>query len=332
MRILLFGGTRFLGRAIAEVALGQGHDLTLFHRGLSNPALFPRATHVRGDRETDLHLLGGRPFDAVIDTSAFEVGTVRKAARAVGRAHWVFVSSISVYAEAGRMDEDGPLQTVEDAEHAPLTLERYGGLKAACEAALTQELGAGRVLSVRAGKIDGPHDVDERFPWWLARIARGGEVLAPGDPAALIQQIDVRDLAEWIVGCAEKRTAGVMNTTGEPMTMRAFLETIRDVVDSDARFTWVPDEVLVRDGVGAYSEMPFWLPASEGAKPVATDRAGRTGLRSRPFADTVRDTWVWMQRSWDDEARIRELRRFKVPAGITEERETRLLRARPRTP
>ncbi|MGZ3452686.1 MAG: NAD-dependent epimerase/dehydratase family protein [Polyangiales bacterium] len=324
MRILLFGGTRFLGRSIAELVLARGHELTLFHRGLSNPTLWPEARHLRGDRETDLQLLAGREFDVVIDTSGFEVFSVRKAARAVGKARYIFVSSISVYEGPTRLDEDAPVRLVESAETATLSMESYGGLKAACERALEEEL-PGRVLSVRAGKIDGPHDIDERFRYWLTRIARGGEVLAPGDPEALVQDIDVRDLAAWIVTCAESDTRGVMNATGEPMTMRRFLETIRDVVGGDARFTWVPDDVLANDAVGAYSEMPYWIPKSARSATVPIERAKRAGLQLRPFAETVRDTWAWMQRSWDDEANVRALRRLKVPAGITAERESRLL-------
>lgn len=326
MRILLFGGTRFLGRAIADAALARDHALTLFHRGRSNPSLFPQVQHVIGDRETDLHLLSHRTFDAVIDTSAFEVFTVRKAARAIGKVPYVFVSSISVYADAARMAEGDPVRDVGDAENATLSLDRYGGLKAACERALEEE-NPGRVLSVRAGKIDGPHDVDERFRYWLARVARGGDVLAPGDPNALVQDVDVRDLAAWIVACAENRTTGVMNATGEPMTMRTMLETIRDVVCSDARFTWVPDEVLVADGVIPYAELPYWLPKSAGATVVPIERAKRAGLSQRPFAETVRDTWAWMRASWDAEAHVREQRRLKIAAGISEERETRLLHA-----
>ena len=325
MRLLLLGGTRFLGRAIAEAALARGHELTLFHRGVSNPALWPQAAHRIGDRMRDLDTLSGAAFDAVIDTNGFEVFAVRKAARALrGAARYVFVSSISVYADPSRMDEDGPVHSQSDAENATLALENYGALKAACEHALEEEL-PGRVLSVRAGKIDGPHDVDGRFRWWLCRIARGGEVLAPGDPEAIVQEIDVRDLAAWIVHAAETGLTGAVNATGEPMTMRAFLETIRSTLASNARFTWVPDEILTGDGVGPYSEMPYWLPKSVGARAVPIERAKGAGLRFRPVAETVRDTWEWLERSWDAEAHVRAQRRLDVPAGIDAEREARLL-------
>ena len=324
MNILLFGGTRFLGRHIAEAALGRGHQLTLLHRGLSNPSLFPQAHHIVGDRDGELDGLKGRTFDAVIDTNGFEVFSVRRSARAVGQVPYVFVSTISVYADVERMDEDGPTLTIDDPETATLTTERYGGLKAACERALQEEL-PGCVLGVRAGKIDGPHDVDERFHYWLTRIARGGEVLAPGTPEAIVQTIDVRDLAAWIVHCVENGARGVMNATGAPMTMRTFLETIRAALGSDARFTWVPDDVLLADGVRPYTEMPYWLPASYSAKAIPTERAAHAGLRLRPFSETVQDTWSWACKGWDLEAPVRAQRRLKLPAGISAEREARLL-------
>lgn len=331
MRILLFGGTRFLGRHIAQNALGRGHAVTLFHRGLSNPSILPEASHVIGDRDRDLHLLEGRPFDVAIDTSGFEVREVREAARAVRQPGllYVFVSSLSVYSDLGRMDESGPVGgeiPVENVETAKLTLEsgNYGALKTACERALEEEL-PGSVLVIRPGLIVGPHDGDERFRYWLRRIDKGGLVLAPGDPDAAAQLIDVRDLARWIVSCAEARRTGIFNATGEPTPLRVLLETIRDTLGADARFTWVPDEVLVKHDVGAWSEMPFWLPRSLGAKPAPIDRALGMGLRLRPVADTVRDTWQWLQKGWDEDANARAHKRLRVPGGMSEEREKMLL-------
>jgi 2'-hydroxyisoflavone reductase len=329
MRILILGGTCFIGRHIAELSLAAGHELTLFHRGRSNPGILSGAEHILGDRNTDLSPLRGRTFDVVIDTGGYEVPAVRAAARAVAHPelHYVFVSSISVYADFSRTDEaSAPLRTTADPESASLSLETYGALKAACERALDQELG-GRVQHVRAGLILGPHDYDERFRYWLTRIAAGGEVLAPGDPGALAQQIDARDLAAWILACAEARVTGAFNATGPAMTMRVLLETIRDVVGGDARLTWVPDEILTANAVGPYSEMPFWLPASFGARPVDVGRAALRGLIFRPFADTVRDTWEWLRAGWDAEIRVRENRQLRVPGGMTAEREAQILEA-----
>jgi 2'-hydroxyisoflavone reductase len=329
MRILILGGTGFVGRHIAEVSLARGHELTLFHRGRSNAGILGGAEHLLGDRDVDLSALRGRQFDVVIDTGGYEVPAVRAAARAVAHPglHHVFISSISVYSDFSKTDElAGPLHTIVDAETASLSLATYGALKVACERALDEEL-SGRVQHVRAGLILGPHDYDERFRYWLTRIARGGEVLAPGDPEAVAQAIDARDLATWVLTCAEARVTGPFNATGQPMSMRSLLETIRDVVGSDARFTWVPDEVLTAHSVGPYSEMPFWLPASVGARPVDIRRALDRGLTLRPFADTARDTWAWLRASWDAEASVRENRRLRVPGGMSPEREAQILAA-----
>lgn len=329
MKTLILGGTGFVGRHIAERCLARGHSLSLFHRGRSNAAILQDAEHILGDRDVDLSALRGRVFDVVIDTGGYEVPAVRAAARAVAHpgVHHVFVSSLSVYADLARTDElTAPLQTVPDAENATLSLQTYGGLKTACERALDEELG-GRVQHVRAGLILGPHDYDSRFRHWLTRVARGGEVLAPGDPQAPVQCIDARDLAAWIVACAEARVTGPFNATGPAMTMREVLETIRDVVGGDARFTWVPDEILIAHAVGPYSEMPFWLPASAGARPVGIGRALARGLAFRPFADTVRDTWEWLRTGWDAEASVRENRRLRIAGGMSDEREAQILEA-----
>ena len=328
MRILILGGTAFLGRHIAELSLARGHTLSLFHRGRSNPGILEGAEHLLGDREADLSALRGRVFDVVIDTGGYEVPAVRAAARAVAHpdVHYVFISSVSVYEDLARLNESGPLRTHPRAETASLSLDTYGALKAACERALDEEL-PGRVQHVRAGLILGPHDYDERFRYWLKRIARGGDVLAPGDPEALAQHIDARDLAAWILSCAEARITGVFNATGPAMTIRALLETIREVVGGGARFTWVPDEILTAHAVGAYSEMPFWLPASLGARPVDIGRALSSGLVFRPFTETVRDTWVWLCSGWQAEASIRDNLRLRVPGGMTEEREAQILEA-----
>ncbi|HEU5061507.1 MAG TPA: NAD-dependent epimerase/dehydratase family protein [Kofleriaceae bacterium] len=330
MRVLVLGGTAFLGRHLTEALLARGHQVTLFHRGLTAPGAFPEAEHVHGDRERDIGLLAGRRFDAVIDTSGYEVPAVRAAVEAVAHSgvHYVFISSASVYASLSRMDEDAPLQEAAGADTARLSLESYGALKAACERVVLAAL-PGRAHIVRAGLILGPHDYDLRFPWWLRRVARGGEVLAPGDPAAPVQLIDARDLAGWIVSSAERRLAGTFNATGPaaPLTMRSLLDTIHQVVGGDARFTWVGDEVLVAHQVAPYSEMPFWLPASLGHHPVDIRRALAAGLTHRPVADTVRDTWAWLTAGADSAENARAHRRLHVPAGLSPEREAELLAA-----
>ncbi|HEY6865927.1 MAG TPA: NAD-dependent epimerase/dehydratase family protein, partial [Candidatus Eisenbacteria bacterium] len=266
MRVLVLGGTRYLGRHLVEALLAHGHAVTLFHRGLSNPGLFPEAEHLRGDRAVSLEALAGGRWDVVFDPSGFEPRIVRASARAVAAtaAHYVFVSTISVYADPTRVDPDTPVAALDGTEDSlPLTLPDYGRLKVACERAVEEVL-PGRVLHVRPGLIVGPHDVDERFRWWLQRVARGGEVLAPGRPERQIQLIDVRDLAAWMMRCGERRLTGTYDATGPvpPLSMRELLETIRAVVGGEARFTWVPDEILAAHQAKAGSELPFWVPAA----------------------------------------------------------------------
>ncbi len=331
MRVLLLGGTRFLGRHLASACSARGHAVTLFHRGLSDPGAFPDVEHLHGDRDVDLSLLRGRSWDVVFDTSGFEVEPVKAAVLALAHEHlhYSFVSSVSVYADYTRVsDESAPVKTAPDADHAKLAMENYGALKAACERAATAAL-PGRVQCVRAGLILGPHDYDERFAYWLNRIARGGEVLAPGNPEANVQLIDVRDLATWMVRSAEERRAGVFNATGpgEPLTMRALLDTLREVTGGAARFTWVSEAFLAEHQVAPYSEMPFWLPAPYDGFHADVTRAARAGLTYRPVAETCRDTWRWLQAGWDAAASARAQRRLVVPAGISAERETDLLRA-----
>lgn len=332
VNVIILGGTRFVGRAVKDACLARGDRVTLFHRGLSS-ALPERVENVIGDRDVDLSALAHRKWDLLVDPSGYEVSAVRRSAR-LDVARYVFVSSISVYADPANMAEDAPVQTTADAEHARLALENYGALKAACEAALA-ETHADRLLVARAGLIVGPHDNDDRFAWWLRRIARGGvagaaaggtarnnEVLAPGDPDAPVQIIDARDLTRWML---DSRAVGTMNAVGDPMPMRELFDAMRVATGSDARFTWVPDEILVRHQVAPYSEMPFWLP---GARPAPNARAKADGLAFRPLIDTVRDTWKWLNSGWASESAAREHKRFRVPAGISEERERRILAER----
>jgi len=318
MKALVMGGTAFVGRAVVERL--RGNEITLFHRGRSMPGLFPDFEHVIGDRDDDVDALKGRTFDVVHDPGAFELRHVRFVA-ALDPKRYVFVSTISVYADHADMDESAPTHSLENAENARLSLETYGGLKAACERALDAMLPK-RVLHVRAGLIEGPHDYDPRFAWWLRRVAKGGEVLAPGDPNATTQFVDVRDLADFMVTTS---AIGPVNVTGKPVRMGDLFDAMKNATGSNARFTWVPDEVLVRHEVGPYSEMPFWLPASLGAKPVPIDRAIDAGLKLRPFEETVRDTWAWLQSDWASEASVRENRRMRIPAGISEDRERLIL-------
>jgi len=315
MRLLILGGTRFLGPALADAALARGHSVSIFHRGEHPLEGRPEVERVLGDRSRDLSALRGRDFDAAVDTCGFVPSEVSLSASALAdRAGlYVFVSSVSVYAPLPRpgMDESAPVAEVVETDLAEIEARRrtegvspallgehYGALKALCERAAEAAF-SGRTLVVRPGLIAGPDDRSDRFTYWVRRIARGGTVLAPGRPARPVQLIDVRDLAEWIVRMAEERRTGHFNATGpgEPMPMGTLLESVREALGSDARFSWVPDEFLLQEGVAPWSELPLWIP--ESAEPrssfleISVARALASGLRFRPLAETARDTLVW---------------------------------------
>jgi 2'-hydroxyisoflavone reductase len=298
MRLLVLGGTKFLGRHAVAHALAEGHEVTTFTRGETNPDLFPEAEHLRGARDGGLDALRGRSWDGVVDTSGYVPRVVRQSAEllrdAVGR--YVFVSSISVYADfSGRIDESSPVAELEDPETEEI-LPNYGALKAACER-VVEAIYGGRSARVRAGLIVGPYDPTDRFTYWPRRIADGGDVLAPGDPDAPTQFVDARDLAAWLVRLALHGPGGIFNATGpaEPLTMRELFERSRAALESDASFIWVGDQPILDAGVQPWSELPLWLPGDDYAGMARADvsSALAAGLDFRPLEDTVRDTYLW---------------------------------------
>ncbi|MGV3720034.1 MAG: NAD-dependent epimerase/dehydratase family protein, partial [Actinomycetota bacterium] len=311
MELLILGGTIFLGRHLVELALERGHRVTLFNRGQHGAELFPEAEKLRGDRKTDLSALTGRSWDAAVDTCGYVPRVVRASAELLAErvAHYTFVSSISVYADLKQAgaDERAPVETLDDPTVEEVSGETYGPLKALCEQAAEAAL-PGRTLNVRPGLIVGPHDPSHRFTYWPRRVAQGGEALAPGTPDAPVQNIDARALAAWMLTMIEARQAGVFNATGPDfrLSMGQTLETCRAISGSDARFTWVADEFLTAAGVAPYTEMPLWVPASEGGdgfSSVDCTAARKAGLTFRPLKDTVRDTLEWDASPPEDAAR-----------------------------
>lgn len=328
MKLLVLGGTQFVGRHLVEAALARGHEVTLFHRGEHGAHLFPDVERVRGDRERDLGSLAGRRWDAVLDTSAYVPRVARISAEALRDAAdlYLFVSTISVYDPGAPLPlrEDSPLTELEDPDTEEVDGDTYGGLKTLCERAVEGTL-PGRTLVVRPGLIVGPDDYTDRFPYWPRRVAEGGEVLAPGDPGRFWQFVDVRDLGAWMVGMVEAGRVGRFNADGprRAWTVGEVLATCREVSGSGAELTWVPEDFLLAQGVKPWTELPFWFPESDaalrGAYEVEVDRAVEAGLVFRPLAETVRDTLEW-DRSRPEEERGRK-------AGLPRGREREVLDA-----
>jgi 2'-hydroxyisoflavone reductase len=326
MRILILGGTIFLGRALVEAALARGHQVTLFNRGRSNPGSFPEIEQLHGDRRQDLSALEGRRWEAVIDTSGYLPGEVRRSAEKLSGAadHYTFISSLSVYADSSKLGttEEGAVGALDDPTVEEVTGETYGPLKALCEQAAA-DIFRERALILRPGLIVGPYDPSDRFTYWPYRVSQGGEVLAPGRPERLVQFIDVRDLAEWNLELIEAGKGGVYNAVGpDPQpAMRELLNTCRAIANNDARFTWVSDDFLVEQEAGPWIELPLWLPETgEVAGFFAYDntRAVRDGLKFRLLADTVGATMLWAAARPDD---------LPWKAGLTRQREAELLAA-----
>jgi 2'-hydroxyisoflavone reductase len=330
VRLLVIGGTLFLGRHLVDAALAAGHEVTLFNRGRTNPELYPGLDAIRGDREADLRLLVGRRWDAAIDTCGYLPRVVRASARALRDRveHYTFVSSASVYADPPRpgADEGAAVQTVDEALAGEFAPERYGALKALCEREVEEAL-PGRALMVRAGLLVGPHDRTGRLPYWIRRLADGGEVIAPGSPGRQVQLVDARDAAEWMLRMAERRRGGTFNVSGPEgmLTMGGLLDAIAAATRSEARLTWVAEAFLLAQEVAPWTELPIWLPEEwNGILSLSIRRALAEGLAFRPLEETIRDTFTWMESGGGGPGALTS--GMKLPPALSREREAALLR------
>ncbi|MEV7419628.1 NAD-dependent epimerase/dehydratase family protein [Streptomyces sp. NPDC089919] len=300
MKLLILGGTEFVGRALTEDALDRGWQVTVFHRGRHAPP--PGAAALHGDR-TDaaglVALTGAGEWDAVVDTWSGDPATVLAAARLLAprAARYAYISSRSVYtypSPAG-LAEDGPVvDSAPDLTDVPYAEAKRGG-----ELAVEAAFGADRALHVRAGLVLGPYENIGRLPWWLGRTARGGAVLAPGPRDLPIQYIDVRDLARWTLDAVAAGRSGPYNLVSPSghATMGGLLEACAEVTGGGAALHWAAPEVLLAAGVAPWTELPVWLPPGEDHATMHqadVARALATGLRCRPVAETVADTWAWL--------------------------------------
>ncbi|HNV58934.1 MAG TPA: NAD-dependent epimerase/dehydratase family protein [Rhodoferax sp.] len=291
-KILVLGGTVFLGRHVVDAALARGCEVTVFNRGQHQVCFARTVEQLRGNRDSDLSALQGRHFDAVIDCSGYTPAQLQRTVEALGDrvGHYVFVSTISVYAGF-------PPGLVYD-ETVPVTqsADGYGGSKARAEEVIQAAL-PGRVTVLRPGLIVGPHDPTGRFTYWPLRMARGGTVLAPGRPDRPVQCIDARDLAAWCVQLALLRKAGVFHGVGPSGTMADLLQACQASTDAETQLVWCDDASLLRAKADPWTGLPLWIPEADpdfGGMLLASDqRAVQAGLTTRPWMDSARDTLAW---------------------------------------
>ena len=326
LKILILGGTGFIGPHMVREALRRGHEVSLFNRGRTNNELFPDLTLYKGDRNNGLQSLEGGKWDVVVDNSGYVPRHVEDSARLLAPvvSHYVYISTISVYdVSPAPITEDSPVATMEDESVEEVTGETYGPMKALCEQRVTAELGADRTSILRPTYICGPGDRTDRYSYWPVRTMRGGEMLWPGTPQDDIQIIDVRDLANFTADCVEQKIAGTFNTVTpvNSFKMGDLLEDSLAVTDADMTPVWVDNEFISANKIGEGGALPIWEdPDGEYAALSQVDgsRAAAAGLRNRPTRETARDTISWWKTLPPD-------RGDKLRAGLSAEKEAEFL-------
>jgi 2'-hydroxyisoflavone reductase len=333
MRLLILGGTGFIGPYQIRYALARGHHVTVFNRGRQKETWPGPVEELIGDRNGDLKALEGRDWDVCIDNPTTLPVWVRDAARVL-KGHvgqYIFISTISAYATNDRAaDETAPLAAYKGQDPMAETTKSlnadgrlYGPLKALSEQEALSQYGAAATTILRPSLIVGPGDGTDRFTYWPVRLARGGEILAPGAGDDPVQFIDARDLAEWTVRLAEKRTTGVFNACGpaQPITMQQMLAGIAEGVHAEPRIVWAPLPFLKENKVSAWSNMPVWIPGQGetfGFHRRDISRALAEGLTFRPLPVTAADTLAWFRT-------LPAERQAKIRSGLTAEREAEVL-------
>ncbi|MCP4271739.1 MAG: NAD-dependent epimerase/dehydratase family protein [Gammaproteobacteria bacterium] len=332
LKILFLGGTGFLGPHTVNHAIARGHQVTLFNRGRSKEGLFPDLEAIVGNRDPKIDKgldgLKGKQWDCVIDTSGYVPRIVNASSKLLAPhcQHYLFISSISAYADFTQsgMQEDAAVGTLEDTTVETIDSETYGPLKAYSEQAAEKNF-KGRTTVIRPGLIVGPRDRTDRYTYWPVRIAKGGEVLAPGDGKDYVQYIDVRDLGQFIIHCLEQKAVGTFNATS-PMdneTTQDMLGHCKRALSSDATFTWADTDFLQQNEVMPWGGMPVWVPRKGeigGISRINSSKAEQLGLNARPRSETAVDTFTWYGQQ--PAARRKTLR-----AGISSEKEIEVLTA-----
>lgn len=324
-RILVLGGTNFLGPAIVQRALNAGHQVTLFNRGKTNPGLFPNVEKIRGDRETNNEggisaLSGSRRWDAVIDVWPSNPATVMATAHLLADRtdFYSFVSSIAVYADTSRPGTD---------ESAPLRMNApgYPGEKARSETELGALLGS-KLGIVRPCPIAGPRDNSLSLHYWLSGLKRNKPLIAPGDGTSPVELVDVRDVADWVLQNVEARRPGVYNVCGQEITFRTFLDGSKSAIQGQAHLVWVDRQFLLKEGVSiAAGNLPFWSPDNPGFQQVSSRKARRAGWVTRPLERTAADAWNFYC-TWVDPNIKYPQHQWSYDWGISTERQSQILR------
>jgi len=325
-KILVLGGTGFIGPHMVREALRRGHDVTLFNRGKTNNTLFPDLESLMGDRDSGLDALKGGKWDAVIDNSGYVPRHVADSARLLSPvvSHYLYISSISAYASFAQANhEDSPLATMSDETIEEVTSETYGPMKALCERRAAAGIGDDRLTILRPTYICGPGDHTDRFSYWPVRTMKGGEMLWPGTPGNKTQIIDVRDLANFVVDVIEQRIIGTYNTVtpAGSYSMGDLLVDSMAVTGMEVNPTWVSASFIDEQKLSEGNALPIWAPPSgeyAGVALVSGEKAVARGLRNRPVKETARDLISWWQTLPEDRTK-------NVRAGLSREREAEML-------
>lgn len=312
MKILIIGGTQFVGRHLVEAGLAAGHQVTLFNRGRTGPDLYPEIESIRGDRDGGLDLLRGRTWDVVFDPSGYLPRVVRQSVEllkdAVGR--YVFISSISVYINSDGADEQAPLHVLDDPASEDIP-KYYGALKAACEQAVSEAFGE-RGLNARPGFIVGSYDSVPRMPGLLWRYDRDGERLA-GRAEQPVQIIHARDMADWLIKAAEAGYHGAYNLTGRPIIMRDLLDAVVKATGKNTQITYTDDELLSKNEIMPVDGVGYWVPPeAEGFMRANVDKAFAAGFRERPLQEMIDETLAWLRQEGFQKAALLERMKGRV--------------------